>query len=65
MWTTMKSYEMQLHSKANLALFCIFIPLILGSNSVKDISVTTILKEIKFERALGELESKKMLLSPV
>ena len=41
------------------ALFYNLIALTLGSNSVKDLRITKIAKEIKFEGVFGELESKQ------
>ena len=41
------------------ALFYDLIALTLGSNSVKDLRITKIAKEIKFERVFGKLESKQ------
>ena len=43
-----------------LGLFCHSIALIVGLNSVKDLTVTKNVKEIKFEGVWGELESKKV-----
>ena len=40
----------------NLGLFCHLIVLILGQNSVKDLRITKIVKEIKFEGVWGDLE---------
>ena len=57
----MKSWEKQLPSKANIRTFLSLTALILGQNSVKDIKVTKIVKEIKFEGVWGELELKKTL----
>ena len=57
----MKSSEKQLPSKANIRTFLSLIALILGQNSVKDIKVTKIVKEIKFEGVWVELELKKTL----
>ena len=41
-----------------LAIFSNLMSLYLGSNSVKDVTVTQILKEVNFKRVWGNLESK-------
>ena len=42
-----------------LGLFSNLIAKVLGQNTVEDLRVTKNVKEIKFELAWGELESKK------
>ena len=54
----MKRLGKHLSSKADFALFSSLIALTLGYNSVKDLSVTKIVKEIKSKGVWGELESK-------
>ena len=46
--------------KQILAVFFELIPLILGQSSVEILGVIEIVKEIKFERVLDKLKSKKM-----
>ena len=46
--------------KQILAVFCDLIPLILGQSSVEVLGVTEIVKEIKFEKVLDNLKSKKI-----
>ena len=41
-----------------MAIFSNLMSLYLGSNSVKDVTVTQILKEVNFKRIWGNLESK-------
>ena len=58
--TQWKDPESSYHVGIILGLFCHWITLSLGLNSVKDIRVTKNAKEIKFEGVWGELESKKV-----
>ena len=51
--------EKQLPSKASFNPFCKLIALMLGYNTVQDMRVNKIVKEIKFDRVCGELDSKK------
>ena len=55
--TSVKRSEKQLPSKANFSLFYNLIALIMGHKSVQDLRVTKIVKEIKFVKVSGELES--------
>ena len=45
--------------RRSFALFCNLIALTLGLKNVKGLRVTTIVKEIKFERVWGTVELKK------
>ena len=51
--------EKQLPGKASLSPFCKLIALMLDYNTVQDLRVNKIVKEIKFDRVCGELDSKK------
>ena len=58
--TQRKNGESSYQVRIILGLFCHSIALILDLNSVKDFGVTKNVKEIKFERVWGELESRKI-----
>ena len=58
--TQWKGRESSYHVTIILGLFCHSIALILGLNSVKDLTVTKNVKDLKFEGVGGELESKKV-----
>ena len=58
--TQWKDRESSYHVRIILGLFCNSVALILGLNSLKDLRVTKNVKEIKFGRVGGELESKKV-----
>ena len=53
-----KDWKRSYQVKQILATFSYLIPLILGWKSVKDIKVSKIVKEIKFQSGEGKLESK-------
>ena len=57
--TSLKRWDKQLPIKANFSPFCILISLILGLKSVKDLSITKIVKEMTLEGIWDELVSKK------
>ena len=58
--TQRKDGESSYQVRIILGLFCHSIALILGLNSVKDFRVAKMVKEIKFEGVLGELDSRKV-----
>ena len=58
--TQWKDRESSYHVRIILGLFCNSVALILGLNSLKDLTVTKNVKEIKFGGVGGELESKKV-----
>ena len=59
MSSSVKSSETQLPSHENVNTLFYLIALILDSKIVKGFRVAKIIKEYKFERVWGELESKK------
>ena len=59
MSTSVKSWEKQLPSKTNFSTFLIFNCSNFKLKQCERLRVTKILKEIKFERIWGKLESKK------
>ena len=54
-----KAWKSSYQVKEILAVFCYLIPLILGQSSMESLRFTKIVKESRFERARGELESKR------
>ena len=58
--TQRKDGESSYQVRIILGLFCHSIALILGLKSVKDFRVAKNVKEIKFERVWGELDSRKV-----
>ena len=60
MWTSLRGSEKELTSKGNFRSFLILNSLKLSLNSLKDVWVTKILKEIKFGVVWEKLKAKKM-----
>ena len=59
----MRRSEKQLASKANFSTFCSLVAPILGQSCVRELRVTKIVNEIKFEGVRGELEAKNCFLT--
>ena len=59
-WPQWKDRKSRYEVRQILALFCNLTALILGYNYVKELKVTKIVKEVKFEGVWGKLEAKNV-----